>query len=138
MDKANPTDASTQWTDTRPTTCRHRLMDEGKPYPRSSCQACARTIRSGLGNACSLGALTGPASPNDRALLEMAVEALMDATAHLAGASSAYAKHAGRSKAIRPRAIADPFYMTRVQDFDAATLRARSTLTTIKTALETK
>lgn len=55
-------------------------------------------------------------------------EALVDAAAHLAGASSAYAKHAGRSKSIRPRGVADPFYMTRVQDFDAATSRARKAL----------
>lgn len=54
------------WTDTRPQTCRFRLQDEGKPYGRSSCGACARTIVSGLGNACALGERTKsmPATPS--------------------------------------------------------------------------
>lgn len=40
--------------ETRPPRCRFRLQDEGKPYPRSSCQACERTITTGLGNRCSV------------------------------------------------------------------------------------
>jgi hypothetical protein len=39
--------------DTRPENCRFRLKDEGKPYPRSSCQGCGKTIRTGLGNSCA-------------------------------------------------------------------------------------
>lgn len=36
----------------RPRNCRFRLQDEGKPYPRSSCQECGRTITTGLGTSC--------------------------------------------------------------------------------------
>ena len=32
-------------TDPRPANCRFRLQDEGKPYPRSSCQNCGVTIK---------------------------------------------------------------------------------------------
>ena len=31
----------------RPALCRERLREEGKPYPRSSCQACGWTVFSG-------------------------------------------------------------------------------------------
>jgi hypothetical protein len=41
-------------TDTRPADCRFRLKDEGKPYPRSSCPACGRTVTTGLGNKCGV------------------------------------------------------------------------------------
>lgn len=34
--------------DNRPALCRQRLQDEGKPYPRSGCQACNSTAASGL------------------------------------------------------------------------------------------
>jgi len=34
--------------DPRPRKCRNRLRDEGKSYPRSGCDACAATIRTGL------------------------------------------------------------------------------------------
>lgn len=34
--------------DRRPQQCRFRLQGEGKPYPRSSCQACGRSIATGL------------------------------------------------------------------------------------------
>lgn len=37
--------------DKRPRGCRFRLQDEGKPYPRSSCVACGRGIRT-LGRKC--------------------------------------------------------------------------------------
>jgi hypothetical protein len=36
----------------RPANCRFRLCDEGKPYPRSGCQACGATIATGLGDEC--------------------------------------------------------------------------------------
>jgi hypothetical protein len=35
-------------TDTRPTNCRFRLQAEGKPYPRSGCTGCGRSILNGL------------------------------------------------------------------------------------------
>lgn len=38
--------------DERPANGRFRLQDEGKAYPRSSCQACGRTVITGLGNSC--------------------------------------------------------------------------------------
>jgi hypothetical protein len=40
-------------TDLRPTNCRFRLAEEGKPYPRSSCPACKQTVFTGLGSSCS-------------------------------------------------------------------------------------
>lgn len=40
-------------TDPRPMNCRFRLQDEGKAYPRSACEACGKTITTGLGNSCS-------------------------------------------------------------------------------------
>ena len=42
--------------DTRPVSCRHRLQDEGKAYPRSSCAACGATITTGLGRYCQFEA----------------------------------------------------------------------------------
>lgn len=39
--------------DPRPANCRFRLQDEGKPYPRSSCQACGASIMTGLGKSCN-------------------------------------------------------------------------------------
>lgn len=36
----------------RPVDCTFRLQDEGKPYPRSGCAHCGRTITSGLGRQC--------------------------------------------------------------------------------------
>ena len=38
--------------DHRPVNCRFRLQDEGKPYPRSSCEACGRSVLTGLGKRC--------------------------------------------------------------------------------------
>ena len=38
--------------DLRPANCRFRLQEEGRPYPRSSCVVCGRTVTSGLGNHC--------------------------------------------------------------------------------------
>lgn len=40
-------------TDIRPTNCRFRLEEEGKSYPKSSCQACGATIIN-LGKSCPL------------------------------------------------------------------------------------
>jgi len=40
--------------DPRPASCRFRLQQEGKAYPRSSCTACGKTVTTGLGVACSI------------------------------------------------------------------------------------
>lgn len=50
--------------DNRPTNCRFRLMDEGKTYPRSMCNACGKTIMSGLGKECTT--LPAAPAPDDR------------------------------------------------------------------------
>lgn len=56
-------------------------------------------------------------------------EALSDACAHLAGAASAYRTYASRKIRIGlPRASADPFFTTRVEDFEKAAQRARTAL----------
>ena len=39
--------------DKRPQGCRFRLADEGKPYPKSGCNACGARIGAGLGKECS-------------------------------------------------------------------------------------
>lgn len=39
--------------DKRPANCRFRLQDEGKPYPRSSCTACGKSVATGLGSHCT-------------------------------------------------------------------------------------
>lgn len=41
-------------TDKRPVGCRFRLVDEGKPYPRSSCTICGKGVMTGLGRECSM------------------------------------------------------------------------------------
>jgi len=53
---------------------------------------------------------------------------LTDACAHLNAAASAYRKHAARHSGMRPRAVADPLFSTRAQDFDNAADRARALL----------
>ena len=53
------------------------------------------------------------------------VEAFKDATAHLAGATSAYETYAGNSKRAGVR---DAVYSTRLKDFQKATERARAAL----------
>lgn len=40
--------------ETRPLNCRFRLQEEGKAYPKSGCQACGKTVMTGLGNKCSV------------------------------------------------------------------------------------
>jgi hypothetical protein len=52
-------------------------------------------------------------------------KALMDATAHLAGAVSAYETFAGNSKRSGKR---DALYSTRLSDFQKALARARTEL----------
>ena len=54
-------------------------------------------------------------------------EGLADAAAHLAGAASAYRAHAARHRSVG-RATSDPFFTTRVGDFDRAAERARALL----------
>lgn len=39
--------------DKRPTNCRFRLLEEGKPFPKSSCPACGKSIMTGLGKECT-------------------------------------------------------------------------------------
>lgn len=53
--------------------------------------------------------------------------ALLDAVAHLSGAVSAYKKHASRHKSVG-RAVADPFYTTRLSDFEKAEERGHAAL----------
>ena len=48
-------------TDPRPANCRFRLKDEGKPYGRSSCSACGKSVFTGLGNSCSNAPTDGEA-----------------------------------------------------------------------------
>jgi len=55
-------------------------------------------------------------------------EALSDATAHLAGAASAYRLYASRNKFLKPRAISDALFTTRATDIDNAVERARAAL----------
>lgn len=64
-------------------------------------------------------------------LIDEAAEALLDATANLAGAASAYRKYACRSRTVG-RGVADPFFTTRASDFDAAVERARALLPRLK------
>lgn len=54
-------------------------------------------------------------------------EALMDATAHLVAAASAYQKYAARHRSVG-RATADPMFTTRVADFEKAAKRAQSAI----------
>ena len=52
-------------------------------------------------------------------------DALLDATAHLSAAASAYERYASRHRSVG-RAVSDPFYTTRVVDFKKAADRARA------------
>ena len=65
-------------------------------------------------------------APALAAALIKAEEALIDATAHLVGAESAYREFAKRHQDIRPKAATDPFFTTRVGDFRKAADRARA------------
>lgn len=55
-------------------------------------------------------------------------EAMIDATAHLVGAASAYEKYAKRFGEIKPKAVIDPFFETRHMDFHKAASRAQAYL----------
>lgn len=57
--------------------------------------------------------------------------ALTDAAAHLAGAASAYRRHAARHRS-QGRAAADALFSTRADDFDRAARRASAALSGIK------
>jgi hypothetical protein len=54
-------------------------------------------------------------------------EALLAATAALAGATSAYQQHASRHRSVG-RSKADPFFTTRLGDFERATEADRTAL----------
>lgn len=57
--------------DTRPENCMFRLKDEGKPFPKSSCEGCGLNIGTGLGKYCAEGeALGDVASDEDKSYLE--------------------------------------------------------------------
>jgi NTP pyrophosphatase (non-canonical NTP hydrolase) len=53
--------------DARPSHCHFRLAEEGKSFPKSACEACGRTIATGLGKVCSFmhSAVPAPAPPPD-------------------------------------------------------------------------
>ena len=54
------------------------------------------------------------------------IEAFLDSTAHLVAAASAYERHASRSKHLKPRAVADALFTTRLNDFKQAAERAQA------------
>lgn len=62
-------------------------------------------------------------------------EALLDATAHLVAAASAYRKHASRHRSVG-RAETDPFFSTRVADFEKAAGRAQTAIRSLSTNRE--
>ena len=57
---------------------------------------------------------------------EQLIEAFVDATAHLVAAASAYEKHASRDRHLKPRAVADALFTTRLNDFKQAAERAQA------------
>ena len=73
---------------------------------------------------------TGPALPqylsdaDIQAAHEQLIGAFVDATAHLVAAASAYEKHACRDRHLKPRAVADALFTTRLNDFKQAAARA--------------
>lgn len=67
--------------DRRPTNCRFRLKEEGKGYPRSSCQGCGKGIMTGLGKSCSY---TQQEPPITRADLDAAVALALEGAASTA------------------------------------------------------
>ena len=70
--------------------------------------------------------------------LKEAREALLDATAHLVAASSAYEIYARRYVGITPKAKTDAFYSTRVQDFKRAADRAAAAILALSTTKGTE
>lgn len=69
--------------DPPPANCRHRLQDEGKSYPRSSCQACGANIMTGLGLACPKIAQPAPMPAPVVSVLEMKTSAGSDYFVHI-------------------------------------------------------
>ena len=65
--------------------------------------------------------MTAP-QPNTKQL----IEAFVDAAAHLVAAASAYEKHASRARHLKPRAVADALFTTRLNDFKQAAARAQA------------
>ena len=65
--------------------------------------------------------------PSQSGEAEKMREALMDATANLVAAASAYQKYAARHRSVG-RATADPMFTTRVADFEKAAKRAQSAI----------
>lgn len=60
MTPTNHPDPAREAVDLRPADCRFRLVDEGKPYPRSRCRACGKGIATGLGRHCTVAATPAP------------------------------------------------------------------------------
>ena len=58
-------------TETRPANCRFRLQEEGKPYPRSSCQGCGLHVSRGLGSSCSWGSKTTDPDTSPEAVADL-------------------------------------------------------------------
>ena len=56
---------------------------------------------------------------------EQLIESFLDSAAHLVAAASAYEKHASRSRHLKPRAVADALFTTRLDDFKQAAARAQ-------------
>lgn len=61
--------------------------------------------------------------------------ALLDATASLAAATSAYEQYAGN---VRRRSVRDPFFTTRLKDFQNATERALAAIRALSASPETE
>lgn len=64
--------------------------------------------------------------------IEQLIEAFVDAAAHLVAAASAYEKHASRSRHLKPRAVADALFTTRINDFKQAAARAQAACQKLK------
>lgn len=84
-----------------------------------------------LDRAIQMSYQTDPCWLSSSAAERAVVEALMDATAHLAGSASAYRKYARRHSSVG-RSEIDPFFTTRADDFDKAVERARRALSSVR------
>jgi len=100
---------------------------EGVIYSPGSHQECLAQV-----NALFRERSTHPPAQPDISAEEMR-EALLDATANLVGAASAYRKHAARHRSIG-RAIADPFFTTRAGDLEKAAERAQAAIHQLPTS----
>ena len=74
----------------------------------------------------------GWASPQPNT--EQLIEAFVDVAAHLVAATSAYEKHASRARHLKPRAVADALFTTRLNDFKQAAARAQAACQKLKEA----